>query len=220
MLSYPSDEVGNHLVSLDALDEKGINPYSDVLSLEKYRELFGYEKHPFTGIDYVEYYENLIKESGADSLKIEGGEEYINVIRQIVNAGIPVMGHLGLMPQSINKYGSYAIRAKEDKEAEKLMSDAKLLEEAGCYAIVLEKIPATLAKRVAESVNIPIIGIGAGHEVDGQVLVMQDMLGITQNFSPKFVRKYANIGETITNAVQAYISDVKDCSFPNEDEEY
>jgi 3-methyl-2-oxobutanoate hydroxymethyltransferase len=124
------------------------------------------------------------------------------------------------MPQSINKYGSYAIRAKEDKEAEKLMSDAKLLEEAGCYAIVLEKIPATLAKRVAESVNIPIIGIGAGHEVDGQVLVMQDMLGITQNFSPKFVRKYANIGETITNAVQAYISDVKDCSFPNEDEEY
>lgn len=162
----------------------------------------------------------IIKESGADSLKIEGGEEYINVIRQIVNAGIPVMGHLGLMPQSINKYGSYAIRAKEDKEAEKLMSDAKLLEEAGCYAIVLEKIPATLAKRVAESVNIPIIGIGAGHEVDGQVLVMQDMLGITQNFSPKFVRKYANIGETITNAVQAYISDVKDCSFPNEDEEY
>ena len=162
----------------------------------------------------------IIKESGADSLKIEGGEEYINVIKQIVNAGIPVMGHLGLMPQSINKYGSYAIRAKEDKEAEKLMSDAKLLEEAGCYAIVLEKIPATLAKRVAESVNIPIIGIGAGHEVDGQVLVMQDMLGITQNFSPKFVRKYANIGETITNAVQAYISDVKDCSFPNKDEEY
>ena len=162
----------------------------------------------------------IMKITHADALKLEGGEEVIDSVKKIIASGIPVMGHLGLMPQSINKYGSYAIRAKEDKEAEKLMSDAKLLEEAGCYAIVLEKIPATLAKRVAESVNIPIIGIGAGHEVDGQVLVMQDMLGITQNFSPKFVRKYANIGETITNAMQAYISDVKDSSFPNRDEEY
>lgn len=162
----------------------------------------------------------IIKESGADSLKIEGGEEFIDGIQKIIYSGIPVMGHLGLMPQFINRYGNYALRAKSESEASKLMSDAKLLESVGCYAIVLEKIPAALAKEVAQSVKIPIIGIGAGNGVDGQVLVSQDMLGLNQGFSPKFLRKYANLFEDVTNAVKSYISDVKEGSYPNEKEQY
>lgn len=162
----------------------------------------------------------IMKETGADSLKIEGGLEVIEDIRKIIAAGIPVMGHLGLMPQSINKYGTYNVRAKEEAEAEKLLSDAKLLEDAGCYAIVLEKIPASLAERVSKSLRIPVIGIGAGGGVDGQVLVFHDMTGITQGFSPRFLRRYANIGEVITDAVKHYVSDVKSQDFPNEQEQY
>ena len=162
----------------------------------------------------------ILKDSGADSVKIEGGEEYVGTIKRIIDAGVPVMGHLGLMPQSINKYGSYALRAKDDAEAKKLINDAKLLEKAGCYAVVLEKIPAKLATEVAQSLSIPIIGIGAGNGVDGQVLVMHDMLGINKNFSPKFVRRYADLHEVITNAVQSYITDVKSGDFPNENEQY
>jgi len=162
----------------------------------------------------------IIKESGADSLKMEGGEEIIGAVRKIVNAGIPVMGHLGLMPQSINKYGTYALRAKDEEEAAKLISDAKFLEAAGCYAIVLEKIPASLAQQVTQSLRIPTIGIGAGSETDGQVLVMQDMLGMNKGFAPKFLRKYANLFDDITNAFANYISDVKSGSFPNENEQY
>lgn len=162
----------------------------------------------------------ILKESGADSVKIEGGEEIIESVRGIVNAGVPVMGHLGLMPQSINQYGSYALRAKEDAEAQKLINDAKLLEAAGCYALVLEKIPAALAKQVADSIHIPVIGIGAGSGVDGQVLVMHDMLGFNQGFSPKFLRRYANMFDVMTEALQHYISDVKSGDFPNENEQY
>ncbi len=162
----------------------------------------------------------IIKESGADSVKMEGGEEIIGSVRRIINSGIPVMGHLGLMPQMINRYGTYALRAKDDKEAEKLISDAKLLEEAGCYAIVLEKIPASLAKQVSQSLRIPTIGIGGGNGTDGQVLVMQDMLGINNGFAPKFLRKYANLFEDINTAFENYISDVKSGAFPNENEQY
>lgn len=162
----------------------------------------------------------IMKETGADTLKIEGGVEIIEDIKKIINAGIPVMGHLGLMPQSINKYGTYNVRAKDDKEAQKLISDAKLLQEIGCYAIVLEKIPAELTKQVTDELNIPIIGIGAGPHADGQVLVMHDMLGINKNFSPKFLRRYANLFDTITDAVQGYIKDVKTNDFPNKDESY
>lgn len=162
----------------------------------------------------------MMKETGADALKIEGGKEIAEDIQKIINAGIPVMGHLGLMPQSVNKYGGYGIRAKGDKEAEKLIADAKLLEEIGCFAIVLEKIPAALAEKVTKEVSIPIIGIGAGAQVDGQVLVMQDMLGINKDFSPKFLRRYADLHTNITEAVQSYISDVKTSSFPNEKESY
>lgn len=162
----------------------------------------------------------MMKETGADSLKIEGGEEVIEDIKKIINAGIPVMGHLGLMPQSINKYGTYNVRAKAEAEAEKLLADAKLLEEAGCYAIVLEKIPAALAAKVSSSLRIPVIGIGAGADVDGQVLVFYDMIGLTQGFSPRFLRRYANLGEIVTNAVQSYVKDVKAVDFPNEKEQY
>ncbi|MBR2493600.1 MAG: 3-methyl-2-oxobutanoate hydroxymethyltransferase, partial [Paludibacteraceae bacterium] len=162
----------------------------------------------------------IMKESGVDCIKMEGGEEVIDSIKRIISVGIPVMGHLGLMPQSINKYGTYAVRAKEEEEANKLIEDAKLLEQAGCFAIVLEKIPAELATRVAQSVEIPIIGIGAGGGVDGQVLVMQDMLGITKGFSPRFLRRYADLNTVITEAVQNYISDVKSCDFPSEKEQY
>jgi 3-methyl-2-oxobutanoate hydroxymethyltransferase len=162
----------------------------------------------------------IMKESHADALKMEGGEEIIDTVRRIVGAGIPVMGHLGLMPQSINKYGTYTVRAKDDAEAEKLIRDAHLLEEAGCFAIVLEKIPATLAERVAGELTIPIIGIGAGGHVDGQVLVIQDMLGMNNGFRPRFLRRYADLYTVMTDAISRYVSDVKNCYFPNEKEQY
>ena len=162
----------------------------------------------------------IMKESGAHAIKLEGGKEEAESIKRIVNAGIPVVGHLGLTPQSIHQFGSFALRAKEEAEAQKLKEDAKLLEQLGCFAIVLEKIPATLAEEVAKSVHIPIIGIGAGSAVDGQVLVMQDMLGMSNEFQPRFLRKYANLQEVITNAVSHYIEDVKSVDFPNEKEQY
>ncbi|HMT75237.1 MAG TPA: 3-methyl-2-oxobutanoate hydroxymethyltransferase [Chitinophagaceae bacterium] len=162
----------------------------------------------------------IMKETGAHSLKLEGGEEVLDSVKKIVSAGIPVMGHLGLMPQSIYKFGTYNVRAKEEAEAEKLKKDAQLLQEAGCFAIVLEKIPAALAKEVSESLTIPTIGIGAGNYCDGQVLVMHDMLGINTEFRPRFLRQYLNIHEQATKAVQQYISDVKNKDFPNEAEQY
>ena len=161
----------------------------------------------------------VMKETHADCIKLEGGAEVRESIERILCAGIPVMGHLGLTPQSINKFGTYTVRAKE-AEAKKLIEDAHLLEEIGCFSLVLEKIPAALAARVASELTIPVIGIGAGGGVDGQVLVMHDMLGINQGFSPRFLRRYANLGEEITRAVQAYIEDVKSCDFPNEKEQY
>ena len=162
----------------------------------------------------------IMKESGAHAIKLEGGKEEAESIRRIVNAGIPVMGHSGLTPQSIHQFGSFALRAKEEAEAQKLKEDAKLLEQLGCFAIVLEKIPAKLAEEVAKSVRIPIIGIGAGSAVDGQVLVMHDMLGMSNEFHPKFLRKYANLQEIINEAVTHYIQDVKAVEFPNENEQY
>ncbi len=162
----------------------------------------------------------IMKESGAHAIKLEGGKEEAESIRRIVNAGIPVMGHLGLTPQSIHQFGSFALRAKEEAEAQKLKEDAKLLEQLGCFAIVLEKIPAKLAEEVAKSVRVPIIGIGAGSAVDGQVLVMHDMLGMSNEFHPKFLRKYANLQEIINEAVTHYIQDVKAVEFPNEKEQY
>ena len=162
----------------------------------------------------------VMKETHADCIKLEGGSEIKESIERILCAGIPVMGHLGLTPQSINKFGTYTVRAREEAEAQKLIDDAHLLEEIGCFAIVLEKIPAELAARVASELSIPIIGIGAGGGVDGQVLVMHDMFGINMGFSPRFLRRYANIGEEITRAVQAYIEDVKTQDFPNEKEQY
>ena len=162
----------------------------------------------------------VMKETHADCIKLEGGAEIRESIERILCAGIPVMGHLGLTPQSINKFGTYTVRAREEAEAKKLIADAHLLEEIGCFAIVLEKIPAALAAQVASELTIPIIGIGAGGGVDGQVLVMHDMLGINQGFSPRFLRRYANLAEDITRAVQTYIEDVKTQDFPNEKEQY
>jgi 3-methyl-2-oxobutanoate hydroxymethyltransferase len=162
----------------------------------------------------------IMKETGAHSIKLEGGEEVLDSIKRIVSAGIPVMGHLGLTPQSIYKFGTYAVRAQEEVEANKLKRDAKLLEKAGCFGIVLEKIPANLAKEVSESLSIPTIGIGAGSYCDGQVLVMHDMLGINTEFKPRFLRQYLNIHEQATKAVQQYIKDVKSKDFPNENEQY
>jgi 3-methyl-2-oxobutanoate hydroxymethyltransferase len=162
----------------------------------------------------------IMKETGGHSIKLEGGEEALDSIKKIVSAGIPVMGHLGLTPQSIYKFGTYTVRAKEEAEANKLRKDAKLLEEAGCFAIVLEKIPAALAKEVSESISIPTIGIGAGGDCDGQVLVMHDMLGINIEFKPRFLRQYSNIHEQATTAVQQYIKDVKAKDFPNDSEQY
>ena len=162
----------------------------------------------------------VMKETHADCIKLEGGAEVRESIERILCAGIPIMGHLGLTPQSINKFGTYTVRAREEAEAKKLIEDAHLLEEIGCFALVLEKIPAELAARVASELTIPVIGIGAGGGVDGQVLVMHDMLGINQGFSPRFLRRYANLGEEITRAVQAYIEDVKSQDFPNEKEQY
>ena len=162
----------------------------------------------------------VMKESHAEALKLEGGSEIAESIQRILCAGIPVMGHLGLTPQSINKFGTYSVRAKEEAEAKKLLEDAKLLEEIGCFAVVLEKIPAKLAEKVAKELTIPVIGIGAGGGVDGQVLVMHDMLGMTMGFSPRFLRRYANVGEIMTDAFRHYINDVKTCDFPNEKEQY
>jgi 3-methyl-2-oxobutanoate hydroxymethyltransferase len=162
----------------------------------------------------------IMKESGSDGVKLEGGEEIIDSVKKIISAGIPVMGHLGLTPQSVHQLGGYSVQAKEEAAAEKLIADAKLLEEAGCFAVVLEKIPATLAKRVSEALTIPTIGIGAGVGTDGQVLVVHDMLGMNKGFSPKFLRRYANLHEIMTEAVEHYISDVKSCDFPNENEQY
>ena len=162
----------------------------------------------------------IMKETGADSVKMEGGEEILDSVKRILAAGIPVMGHLGLTPQSIHKFGTYSVRAKEEAEAEKLVRDAKLLEEAGCFAIVLEKIPAALATRVSKELSIPTIGIGAGAGTDGQVLVIHDMLGINKGFSPRFLRRYADLYEVMTDAVSHYIEDVKSCDFPNEKEQY
>lgn len=162
----------------------------------------------------------IMKESGADAVKLEGGEEILDSVKRILTAGIPVMAHLGLTPQSIHKFGGYGLRAKEEAEAEKLIHDAKLLEEAGCFAVVLEKIPAALAKRVTESLTVPTIGIGAGAGTDGQVLVVHDMLGINKGFSPKFLRRYADLHTIMTEAVEHYVGDVKSGDFPNENEQY
>ncbi|HQV53434.1 MAG: 3-methyl-2-oxobutanoate hydroxymethyltransferase [Flavobacteriales bacterium] len=162
----------------------------------------------------------IMKESGAHAVKLEGGREVIGSIERILTAGIPVMGHLGLTPQSIYKFGTYVVRAKEQEEADQLREDAKLLEAAGCFAIVLEKIPAKLAEEVAKCVSIPIIGIGAGQHVDGQVLVLHDMLGINQDFNPRFLRRYADLHTTITQAVEGYVKDVRAKEFPSADEQY
>lgn len=168
----------------------------------------------------LEYAIRMMKETGADALKIEGGEEVIPDIKKIIDAGIPVMGHLGLMPQSINKYGTYNVRAKDNAEADKLIKDALLLQEVGCFGMVLEKIPAELTKTVSSQLTIPTIGIGAGPHADGQVLVVHDMLGINKNFSPKFLRRYADLHTVMTEAVQGYIKDVKSTDFPNDNESY
>ncbi|MAO33130.1 MAG: 3-methyl-2-oxobutanoate hydroxymethyltransferase [Flavobacteriales bacterium] len=162
----------------------------------------------------------IMKESGGHSVKVEGGSEIIESISRILSAGIPVMGHLGLTPQSIYKFGTYTVRAKENEEAKKLLEDAKLLEKAGCFALVLEKVPAKLAKKIANSITIPVIGIGAGHEVDGQVLVLHDMIGMNHEFNPRFLRRYLNLYNDITSAVKNYVSDVKSTDFPNEKEQY
>jgi len=162
----------------------------------------------------------IMKESGGHAVKLEGGSEIKESIKRILNAGIPVMGHLGLTPQSIYKFGTYTVRAKEEEEAEKLIEDAKLLEKLGCFAIVIEKVPAELAQKVAKSISIPVIGIGAGGGVDGQVLVIYDMLGMNNEFSPRFLRRYMNLYEGMTSAIGQYVADVKSQDFPNEKEQY
>jgi len=162
----------------------------------------------------------IMKESGGHSIKVEGGKEIKESIKRILNAGIPVMGHLGLTPQSIYKFGTYTVRAKEEEEAEKLLEDALMLERLGCFALVLEKVPAALAERVAKSITIPVIGIGAGGGVDGQVLVTHDMLGMTHEFHPRFLRRYLDLYSEMTTAFESYISDVKSKDFPSEKEQY
>lgn len=162
----------------------------------------------------------IMKETEADAVKLEGGEEILESVERILTAGIPIMGHLGLTPQSIHKFGTYNVRAKEEAEAEKLVRDARLLEEAGCFAVVLEKIPAVLAERVSKELSIPTIGIGAGGGTDGQVLVIHDMLGINKGFSPRFLRRYADLHTVMTDAVGRYVADVKSQDFPNEQEQY
>lgn len=162
----------------------------------------------------------IMKESGGHAVKLEGGKEIKDSINKILNAGIPVMGHLGLTPQSIYKFGTYSVRAKEQQEAMQLIEDAKMLERVGCFALVLEKIPAKLAKKVAESISIPVIGIGAGTDVDGQVLVLHDMIGMTHEFNPRFLRRYMNLFESMTKAISQYVNDVKSSDFPNADEQY
>jgi 3-methyl-2-oxobutanoate hydroxymethyltransferase len=162
----------------------------------------------------------IMKESGAHAVKLEGGSEVKDSVLRILSAGVPVMGHLGLTPQSIYKFGTYTVRAKEEAEAQKLLDDAKLLEQCGCFGLVLEKIPAALGRQVASALRIPVIGIGAGPHVDGQVLVMQDMLGVNNEFKPRFLRQYANLHGIITQSVQTYVRDVKLRDFPNETEAY
>lgn len=162
----------------------------------------------------------IMKESGAHAVKLEGGEEIRESVKRILNAGIPVMGHLGLTPQSIYKFGTYTVRAKEQEEAKKLMADAKLLEEIGCFSIVLEKIPASLTKKVTESISIPTIGIGGGKHADGQVLVIHDLLGMTHEFNPRFLRRYMNLYEEMSAAISNYVKDVKSLDFPSEEEQY
>ena len=162
----------------------------------------------------------IMKETEADAVKLEGGEEILESVERILTAGIPIMGHLGLTPQSIHKFGTYTVRAREEAEAEKLVRDARLLEEAGCFAVVLEKIPAVLAERVLKELSIPTIGIGAGGGTDGQVLVIHDMLGINKGFSPRFLRRYADLHTVMTDAVGRYVADVKSQDFPNEQEQY
>ena len=176
-----------------------------------------YQGDPLTALNSAV---RIMKESGADGVKLEGGEEILESVKTILSAGIPVMAHLGLTPQSIHKFGGYGLRAKEEAEAEKLIADAKLLEQAGCFAVVLEKIPAHLAKRVSESLTVPTIGIGAGVGTDGQVLVIHDMLGMNKGFSPKFLRRYADLHTVMTEAIEHYVADVKSCDFPNENEQY
>jgi 3-methyl-2-oxobutanoate hydroxymethyltransferase len=162
----------------------------------------------------------IMKESGGHAVKLEGGKEIKDSIKKILNAGIPVMGHLGLTPQSIYKFGTYTVRAKEDEEAEKLIKDALLLQKLGCFALVLEKIPAKLAEKVSKSLKIPVIGIGAGSGVDGQVLVLHDMIGMTNEFNPRFLRRYMNLFESMTKSIGKYVNDVKTSEFPNSDEQY
>ena len=162
----------------------------------------------------------IMKESGSHAVKLEGGKEIKDSIKRIIKAGVPVMGHLGLTPQSIYKFGTYTVRAKEEKEAQELIKDAKLLEKIGCFAIVLEKIPSDLAKKVAKEVNIPIIGIGAGNKVDGQVLVLHDLIGMTKEFNPRFLRRYMNLHDEMINAISSFTSDIKSGDFPNENEQY
>ncbi len=162
----------------------------------------------------------IMKESGCDALKLEGGEEIIDTIKGILDAGIPVMGHLGLTPQSINKFGTYAVRAKEEAEAEKLLADARLLSETGCFSVVLEKVPAALAAEVSKAIAVPTIGIGAGAGTDGQILVVADMLGMTKGFNPRFLRRYADLNTAMTDAIGQYVADVKDGAFPNANESY
>ena len=176
--------------------------------------------YPTGDTDGVKNAIRIMKESGCDALKLEGGVEILDTVRRILDAGIPVMAHLGLTPQSINKFGTYAVRAKDEAEAEKLISDAKALDEAGCFGLVLEKVPAILATKVTKEISIPTIGIGAGNGTDGQVLVVADMLGMTQGFSPRFLRRYANLNSIMTEAIGHYIEDVKNGDFPNEKESY
>lgn len=171
-------------------------------------------------VDGVRNAIRIMKESGCDALKLEGGVEIIDTIKRILDAGIPVMGHLGLTPQSINKFGTYSVRAKDEAEAAKLMSDAKALSEVGCFAIVLEKVPAKLAAEVSRQVSVPTIGIGAGNGTDGQILVIDDMLGKTQGFSPRFLRRYADLNNIMLSAIGRYVEDVKNSDFPNEKESY
>ena len=162
----------------------------------------------------------IMKESGGHAVKLEGGKGIKDSIKKILNAGIPVMGHLGLTPQSIYKFGTYTVRAKQEEEAEKLISDAKLLERLGCFAVVLEKIPAQLAEKVAKTLSIPVIGIGAGNAVDGQVLVLHDMVGMTNEFNPRFLRRYMNLFKSMTSSIEQYVTDVKTSDFPSKDEQY
>ncbi len=171
-------------------------------------------------VDGVKNAIKMMKESGCDALKLEGGVEIIDTVKRILDAGIPVMGHLGLTPQSINKFGTYAVRAKEEAEAAKLLDDAKALADVGCFSIVLEKVPATLAAKVTQAVNVPTIGIGAGNGTDGQVLVVADMLGMNTGFSPRFLRRYADLATVMTDAIGHYVEDVKTGDFPNESESY